>query len=177
MRPNCDRCDNQATVHLTEIKGGHKTERHLCENCARSLHVPQAAKELQKLLKSFDPTVTALVKPSRGDTGTGTSCPECGLTWAEFRQRGRFGCARDYELFANEVERLLKRIHGSTSYSGKSPRSGTPVPGSAALDALGSARKALQAAIDAENYEEAARLRDEITRLGAARQAQPGDTR
>ena len=175
MRPNCDRCDNQATVHLTEIKGGQKTERHLCENCARSLHVPQAAKELQKLLKSFDPNVTALVKPSRGDTGT--TCPECGLTWAEFRQRGRFGCARDYELFAAEVERLLKRIHGSTSYSGKSPRSGMPVAGAAALDELGTARKALQAAIEAENYEEAARLRDEINKLGASRQAQPGDGR
>lgn len=167
MRPNCDRCDNQATVHLTEIKGGQKTERHLCENCARSLHVPQAAKELQKLLKSFDPTVTALVKPSRGDSGA--TCPECGLTWAEFRQRGRFGCAHDYELFASDVERLLKRIHGSTSYSGKSPRGGAAVAGGARLDALSSARKALQAAIDAEHYEEAARLRDEISKLGASR--------
>jgi protein arginine kinase activator len=137
--------------------------------------VPQAAKELQKLLKSFDPSVTALVKPARGDSGA--TCPECGLTWAEFRQRGRFGCAHDYELFAGEVERLLKRIHGSTSYSGKSPRGGT-VAGGAALDALSTARKALQAAIDAEHYEEAARLRDEISKLGPSRLPQakePGD--
>ena len=176
MRPNCDRCDNQATVHLTEIKGGQKTERHLCENCARSLHVPQAAKELQKLLKSFDPNVTALVKPSRGDTGT--ACPECGLTWSEFRQRGRFGCAHDYELFGNEVERLLKRIHGSVTYSGKSPRGGGRVGvAPAAVDALSTARKALQAAIEAENYEEAARLRDEIAKLGASRQPQTGEGR
>ena len=175
MRPNCDRCDNQATVHLTEIKGGHKTERHLCENCARTLHVPQAAKELQKLLKSFDPSVTALVKPSTG--GAGTACPDCGLTWAEFKQRGRFGCARDYELFSAEVERLLKRIHGSTSYSGKSPRDGARVVGGTVLDELSTARRALAAAIESENYEEAARLRDEIAKLGASRQAQAGEGR
>jgi protein arginine kinase activator len=172
MRPNCDRCDNQATVHLTEIRGGQKTERHLCENCARSLHVPQAAKELQKLLKSFDPAVTALVKPAKSDNTA--TCPECGLTWAEFRQRGRFGCARDYDLFANEVERLLKRIHGSARYTGKSPK-GALVSGGATLDALSSARKALQTAIEAENYEEAARLRDEIAKLGQSRLPAPDE--
>ncbi len=163
LRP-CDRCDNQATVHLTEIdKGGGKTERHLCENCARSLHVPQAAsKELQKLLKTFEP-VHALTSTL---TGLSRSCPECGMTFSEFRQHGRFGCAKDYEVFGQEVSRLLRRIHGADTYTGKAPRGGEVREGEL-IDELTHVREALDAAIHDENYEEAARLRDEIRRIGA----------
>jgi len=161
---HCDRCEKPATVHLTEIKAGGKTERHLCEDCARSLHAPQPSQELQKLLKSFEP-VQSLA--STGAAELARACPECGMTYAEFRQLGRFGCAKDYEVFGEEVERLLKRIHGSTRYSGKSPKGGT-VEGGQKLDTLARARKALADAIEAENYEEAARLRDEIRKLTEA---------
>jgi protein arginine kinase activator len=115
--------------------------------------------------------VVALVRQS--SERTGTTCPECGLTWAEFRQSGRFGCAKDYGLFKQEIDRLLTRIHGSTQYVGKTPPRHGAAPVPTALDALGAARKALAEAIEAENYEEAARLRDEIARLGSTRPAPP----
>ena len=162
MFRTCDRCENPATVHLTEIKGGKKTERHLCENCARALHVPQASKELQKLLKTFQPSqsLSTTVKSAM------RACPECGMTFNEFRQHGRFGCARDYEVFGEEVERLLKRIHGGNRYTGPAP-DGTRVEGGEVMNQLALTRVALRAAIAAENYEEAARLRDVIRHLDA----------
>lgn len=161
MLHRCDRCDNPASVHLTEIRGTEKTERHLCENCARGLHVPQAAKELQKLLKTFDP---GHVLTGAKRKGSDRACPECGMTWAEFRQHGRFGCARDYEVFSKEIDRLLKRIHGSTEYTGKSP-GGDPVQGGRVMNEVERVRQALDEAVQHENYEEAARLRDEMYRL------------
>jgi protein arginine kinase activator len=167
---HCDRCEKPASVHLTEIKGGAKTERHLCEECARALHAPQPSQELQKLLKSFEPTQSLA---STGAAELARTCPECGMTYAEFRQQGRFGCAKDYEVFGEEVERLLKRIHGGARYSGKSPRGGT-VEGGQRLDALARARKALADAVEAENYEEAARLRDEIRKLAETPAASGG---
>jgi protein arginine kinase activator len=168
---SCDRCENPATVHLTEIRGGKKTERHLCEHCAQSLHAPQASKELQKLLKSFEP-VQALVRQSVGEGKR--ACPQCGMTWSEFRQGGRFGCAHDYEVFGKEIEHLLKRIHGSNRYCGKAP-GGAQVQQGSVLDPLAQARAELQTAIDAENYEEAARLRDEIRRMAEEQPApRPG---
>jgi protein arginine kinase activator len=161
MFRRCDRCENPATVHLTEIKDEEKTERHLCEGCARALQVPQATKELQKLLKTFD--------PATGDESTSAStqeCPDCGMTFAEFRQHGRFGCAKDYEIFGDEVERLLVRIHGESRYTGKTPQ-GMAVRKGQVMDEMARAREALDQAVEDENYEEAARLRDEIRRIGA----------
>lgn len=162
MFRSCDRCDNPATVHLTEIKDGNKTERHLCEKCARALQVPQATKELQKLLKTFQPTQALAESLRRGER----TCPECGMSFAEFRQHGRFGCPRDYEVFADEIERLLKRIHGSNRYTGLAPDGQRIVEGQV-MNELARTREALRAAIDAENYEEAARLRDVIRKLDA----------
>ncbi|MBM3985234.1 MAG: hypothetical protein FJ296_06050 [Planctomycetes bacterium] len=157
----CDRCENPATVHLTEIKGGQKSERHLCEKCAASLHVPTASKELAKLLKSFEPAL-ALATP--GTSAPGLACPECGMTYAEFRQSGRFGCARDYEVFAEQVGKLLQKIHGGTRYAGKRPGGGAVRPPPSREDLL-RARALLDEAVRAENYEEAARLRDQIRRM------------
>ena len=161
MLHRCDRCDNPASVHLTEIRDKEKTERHLCETCARALHAPKAAKELQKLLKTFGP---GQAPDDVTEEGSDRTCPECGMTWSEFRQHGRFGCARDYEVFGKEIGRLLKRIHGSTEYSGKSP-GGTPVERGREMNELERVRQALAGAVKAENYEEAARLRDEVYRL------------
>ncbi len=162
MFRSCDRCENPATVHLTEIKGGKKTERHLCEKCARALHVPQASKELAKLLKSFGPAEALSQSKLRSDR----TCPECGMTFAEFRQHGRFGCPKDYEIFGEEVERLLKRIHGQDRYTGLAP-DGQRIVNGELMDELAQTREALRHAIESEDYEEAARLRDVIRRIDA----------
>jgi len=159
----CDQCDSPATVHMTELKGGQKVERHFCEECARALHVPQPAKELAKLLKSFQPGVG---DPGRRGGEATRTCPDCGMTYAEFRQHGRFGCPRDYEVFGEEVERLLKRIHGATRFSGLTP-DGDEVKDGAVVDELSRIRARLDEAVAAENYEEAAPLRDQSRRLTA----------
>jgi len=167
MFHTCDRCESPATFHLTEIKGGTKTERHLCEDCAKVLQVPQANKELQNLLKSFDPTQVG--KPGRSKSVK--ACPDCGMTYAEFRQNGRFGCPKDYDVFGKEVVALLERIHnGASRYSGKTPDGGQVVDGEP-VDETSEVRARLAEAIEAEDYEEAARLRDEIRRMTGVRPA------
>lgn len=164
MLYSCDRCDSPATVHQTDIKGGQKVERHFCEECARALHVPQPAKELAKLLKSFEPGVN---DPRRKRDDVARQCPDCGMTYAEFRKQGRFGCPRDYEIFGADVERLLKRIHGDTTYTGMTP-DGDEVRDGVVIDEVTRIRARLDEAIHAENYEEAARLRDQIRRLSGS---------
>lgn len=160
MFHTCDRCDSQASFHLTEIRSGQKSERHLCEECAKVLQVPQANKELQNLLKSFDPTAVG----SQGRAKSAKVCPDCGMTYAEFRQNGRFGCSKDYDVFGKEVIALLDRIHGSSLYSGKTPEGGRVIDGEL-VDEASELRTQLAESVAKEDYEAAARLRDQINRM------------
>jgi protein arginine kinase activator len=108
-------------------------------------------------------------------------CPECGITFEDFRTRGRFGCPKDYEVFRESLGPLLEKIHGSQKHTGRLPR-GRAAIDPASGDRLLRLRRELQAAVGNENYEEAARLRDEIrkaehavpTSEGSGAAASPG---
>lgn len=101
-------------------------------------------------------------------------CPDCGMTLAEFKQKGRFGCPRDYEVFAAHLDPLLERIHDVTPprHKGRSPLAG---PEGDELvrhrREISSLREQLQGAVSEENYELAARLRDRINELEQGRLA------
>jgi protein arginine kinase activator len=156
----CDNCNKIATVHLTEIKGGKKIEKHLCEQCAQQneglpvkSHMP-----INELLTNFVMQHSGLQKE------TGGGCDQCQITWAEFRQSGLLGCSNDYQVFEKDLTPLLQRAHeGMTHHVGKVPTrrggSGVPIKRQADLTRL---RKDLSKAVEAEDYERAAKLRDQI---------------
>lgn len=91
------------------------------------------------------------------------SCPNCGISFNEFRESGRFGCPHDYSEFLTELLPLLENIHEDTKHIGKRPRS-TAV-GTQEQAQLIHLRNEQREAIEAEDYETAARLRDEIATL------------
>ena len=156
----CDNCNKNASVHLTEIKGGKKIEKHLCEQCAAQnegfpvkSHMP-----INELLTNFVMAHSGLQKETTG------GCDMCGVTWAEFRQSGLLGCANDYQVFEKDLTPLLQRAHeGSTHHVGKVPsrRGGTGVVMKRQVD-LTRLRKDLAKAVENEDYERAAKLRDQI---------------
>jgi protein arginine kinase activator len=158
----CETCSKQATVHLTEIKNGKKIEKHLCEQCAAQSeglstksHMP-----INELLTNFVMNHTGLAnKPTES-----LACPHCGITWAEFRQSGLLGCEHDYATFEKEMTPLLQRAHdGAAHHVGKVPtrRGGSGVPVKRTADAS-KLRKELARAVETEDYERAAKLRDQI---------------
>jgi protein arginine kinase activator len=88
------------------------------------------------------------------------TCPDCGITYAEFRNQGRLGCPHDYEVFAEPLAEVLEKVHGATEHLGKLPhRAGADLTEQRQLMQL---RRQLQEAVENEKYEEAARLRDLI---------------
>ncbi len=94
----------------------------------------------------------------------GVACEHCGITWAEFRQSGLLGCEHDYALFEKDLSPLLQRAHeGATHHVGKVPvrRGGSGVPMKKSVD-IAKLRKELQRAVEAEDYERAAKYRDAI---------------
>jgi len=150
----CQFCSNPATVHLTDIVNNQKKELHLCQSCAESQH----------LLKQQELNLPAILQTLIGQhVGQPTDelsrlvCPICGIRYMEFRAQGRLGCPHDYRVFRQGLEPLLQRIHRSQRHTGKSPRRRVTVEKQQELIEL---RRQLQAAVAAEAYEEAARLRD-----------------
>ncbi len=163
----CDNCSKTATIHLTEIKGGKKIEKHLCESCANQTgDVPvKAHTPINELLTQFVMAHSGVQKEAGG------ACEHCGITWAEFRQAGLLGCAHDYNLFEKELTPLLQRAHeGATHHLGKVPS--RRAEGAGTLRRKGQRdvaklRRELGKAVDDEDYERAAGLRDEIKKAGA----------
>jgi protein arginine kinase activator len=158
----CQRCKKQpATVHLTEILHNEKRERHLCEDCAREEGVAVKAQiNLQDILSGM------LEAHQTAGKEANLTCPDCGITYAEFRNAGRLGCPHDYEVFAEPLSEVLQKVHGAAEHTGKMPRrAGTDLTGQRQLMQL---RRQLQAAVESEKYEEAARLRDLIKDKEAA---------
>jgi protein arginine kinase activator len=153
----CQSCGKLATVHLTDIINGIKKEVHLCQACA----------EQQQLIKHQELNLPAILQTLIGqhigpltDELARLTCPACGIKYMEFRAEGRLGCPHDYEVFRSGLEPLLQRIHRADRHVGKAPRCRRQ---SAAHQAeLVQLRGQLRAAVDAEAYEEAARLRDLI---------------
>jgi len=162
----CQRCNKQpATIHLTEIVQNEKHERHLCEECAREEGIAIKANiNLQDILSGMVQAHETAGKEAN------LTCPDCGITYAEFRNQGRLGCPHDYEVFAEPLAEVLERVHGAAEHRGKWPSQvGADLANQRQMMQL---RRQLQEAVEGEQYEEAARLRDLIK----AKEA-PGETR
>jgi protein arginine kinase activator len=115
----CDICGkNQATVHLTEIVDEQMTELHLCEQCAKEKSVEM---EQQFGLADLLAGLTDIGKQIEDVGQVKVQCPNCCLTYDEFRKNGRLGCSECYSAFRQHLSSLLKKIHGSNQHTGKIP--------------------------------------------------------
>lgn len=171
----CDRCQkNDARVLYTEIINGVKKEQHLCEKCASEY----TSFQMEKSLFNSDVTINDLLSTileaynNAGVKDKGTKkpaiiCNKCNTSYEEFLQKGRFGCAECYRSFHKELGKTLKGIQGADTHTGKRPKgyvSSTDriVQGLSEIERL---NLKLQEAIEKEEFEEAARLRDLIKEL------------
>lgn len=158
----CQVCGKEvATVHLTEIEKGKQKEIHLCEACAQKQGVVSKAPSLQEILQGM---IQKQVK-ELGEEGT-VQCPQCGIRFAEFRAKGRLGCPHDYEVFRAGLAPLIEKVQGGASqHRGRVPsRAGEEVARDMRLRAL---RSTLDDLVRKEDYEGAAKVRDEIRKLEA----------
>ncbi len=159
----CQICNNRdATIHLTEITDGARSEMHICEQCAAEQgiavksHIP--INELLSSLLAAQPADDELSDPTEREA----ACPICGFTLDQFRKEGVLGCPNDYEVFAKSLQPLIERAHcGKIAHCGK-------LPSRTSLDTkkqvrLLNLRRQLDAAVQNEDYELAAKLRDKIS--------------
>jgi protein arginine kinase activator len=159
----CQKCAKPATFHITDIERGKPREYHFCDEHARQhltpaeeVHEPPPMSELAK----------KLIVGGQGGTRESSSaadrqvCPVCQTTFLEFRNSGRLGCPYDYEVFRDELLPLLENIHDETRHSGKVPKRAPR--NTQQQTTLIQLRNDLKRAVAAEDYETAARVRDQI---------------
>ena len=171
----CDRCKmRDAKVLYTEIINGAKTEQHLCEECAADY----TSFQMEKPLMNSDITLNSLLSTLLGAYQTNTTnkagemksdliCDRCNTSYDEFLQRGRFGCSACYKKFKKELGKTLRGIQGAETHTGKRPQGFMSQADKIFKDLSEEERLSfeLQKAIENEEFEEAARLRDLIRQL------------
>lgn len=161
----CENCgEKEAVIHLTQIQNNTVTNAHLCEACAAEKGVETGAAVAKFPLGDFLASLGKGGTAEAGEAGLDVACPACGATLRDFRQSGRLGCAQCYESFGAQLRDLLRRLHGHSVHMGEGYRA----PALAASEAvgatgrLGELREQLRRAIETENFELAAELRDRI---------------
>ena len=163
----CDRpnCGNPAHVHLTEVVDNKMSTQYLCKSCAEEKGLNPASGQGTDVVDFLD-------QITRGDevgeaSATTEPCTFCGLSLDGFRETGRLGCPLCYTAFEPGLRRLLNRIHGAARHTGKVYL--PPDPAAAERDRrLDDLRRRLQSAVDTEDFERAATLRDQIRELEPA---------
>lgn len=159
----CLRCTKQATLHITEVKSGKALSLHLCETCAQDYLSTVEVGGMPDNIAAGSPALMPPNEEDELDAASQTVCPHCGITYKQFRSQGRLGCPHDYEVFHDELLPLLESIHGETQHVGKCPPA---VSSSSRVHyELIRLRNSLRDAVDNEQYEQAARLRDRIQEL------------
>lgn len=161
----CERCGKkEASVHLTRIINGEKEEIHLCEECARksSKFNPDDNLSFQSLLsgilnQNFSDKNSPTLNNSQSKT---LVCKNCGLSYREFTEKGFFGCQKCYQTFADKLSPLLKRIHGNIQHTGKQPEAF--LQKSEIESEITKLKEEMQKAVEQENFEHAAEIRDKI---------------
>lgn len=166
----CDNCkERDAIINLTQVEHDSKVTLHLCEQCAQQKGVETGGAVLKTPLGGF---LTALGKGGgAGGAGgalvpapnDGQRCPSCGSTLRDFRDSGRLGCDHCYVAFDGHLRDLLRRLHGSSQHVGKRyEMPGTAGSGSDPRSHLLELKAQLRRAVEGENFELAAELRDRI---------------
>jgi len=159
---HCQICQkNEATIHLTEITDGVRAEMHLCEHCAQQegitikSHLP--INELLANLLATQPSDDELL----GEPDQKAACPHCGFTLEQFTKEAVLGCPYDYEVFEKSLLPLIEKAHnGKTTHRGKVPSKTSQDTKKQFL--LYKLRRQLETAVQNEDYELAAELRDKI---------------
>ena len=161
----CEKClKRPATVHMQQYVNGQVTQIHLCQECAAQPDSPLSFEQfLHGLLDMFSGMQENV---SQQKPETNYRCPVCGLSLEDFKRTGKLGCAECYQSFRREMDPILKNIQGGNRHEGKYPqKAGAGLHNRRQIEKL---RLELTKAIEEEEYENAANLRDRIRELEAS---------
>ena len=180
----CQNCgENEANVRYTQIINGVKKELALCDECSKKLGIQSLDFNIPINFSSFlgdfiDDTEDFLPSFTQSKS---IKCDNCGMTYEEFLDKGKFGCSNCYDVFENKIDNVLKNIHGTCNHIGRKYNQtvledekqsmqeneieqdiNSDLDNKHKIEKL---KQDLKVAIQKELYEDAARIRDEIKKI------------
>lgn len=166
----CQKCGaNNANTHVKTIINGEFKEYDLCSNCAKKMGYTNVFSDMEDEFSNFLGSFFGNVLPARTQA---TRCEFCGTTYPEIAKTGHVGCAKCYDVFADELYPSIRRIHGNTTHCGKNSKRAEnakaekPVEQSKE-DKIKALKAELDKAVKEQNFEHAAELRDKIKEMEA----------
>jgi protein arginine kinase activator len=160
----CEICGlKDAVIHIRQIQKDLLHELHICEECAQE-------KGLIREEESELPIANLLSGLLEGKDVTGAGdvkdvCPRCGLKASEFRKQGKLGCPECFRAFEKDVKAIVSQMAARPRHTGKVPH--TMVIEQSAGSKGEGLRDELREAVEREEYELAAQLRDRLKELGS----------
>lgn len=164
----CQNCGkNEATTHIKRVVNGEATQMHLCRGCAEHLGYGDMFSGFGFNLDEFFGGL--LGENTQGILNPGNDkCPKCGYTFNDIVKSGHLGCADCYRKFYDSLLPSLQKIHGKIKHTGKQAMVACEKSsGEAKINPVAKLKEDLQKAIEEQNFEEAAVLRDRIKEMEA----------
>lgn len=165
----CDHCgERDAVIHLTHIENNEMNSFHLCESCAAEKGIdPEDTEE------GVNAPLAAFLAQMGGErSGAADSdeseCPYCSLSLDGFRKTGRLGCSQCYVAFESHLRNLMRRLHAGTQHVGKVYLPPEDSSDTSRVERLHGLKRRLTRAVDSEDFERAAKIRDQIRALEGA---------
>ncbi len=160
----CQMCQvAEASIHVKEVRNDKVTDLHLCDKCAREKGFHSMVENGKISIASQLVWMAENLYPEGAHRGGSVQCMECGQKYSDFMKTGRLGCPHCYEEFSSQLKQILRRVHGSIRHGGKAPgKEGAQFERRRRIQQL---HEDLERAIEREEYENAAVIRDDIRAL------------
>lgn len=158
MKP-CDICGkSEAVMKVRQLaKDGTASELEVCHACAQARGLVETRE-----VRSDAGAVLADLREGVDASDEAARCPGCGASYADFKRKGQLGCAECYAAFRERLLTVVRRLHGAVQHIGKTPSAGRKQ--AQQQMSLLQLKDALASAVQSEDYEKAAALRDQLRR-------------
>lgn len=166
----CQKCgNNNANTHIKTIVNGEFREYDLCSECAKKMGYNNIFSDIDSEFSGFLGSFFGNALPARSQA---THCDFCGSTYSDIVKTGQVGCANCYEVFESLLLPSIRKIHGNTTHCGKNSTSSQKLAvkkqeEKTDKEKLAELKAELEKAINEQNFEYAAELRDKIKEMEA----------
>ncbi len=168
----CEKCHKrEAVVKFTQVIGNEKNTLNLCKSCAEKQGLSNPLIDISKvfgkiIIAILGEHIASQTEEDVSEIEEENGCDRCGLLWSDFKKTGRLGCPQCYETYMDQLKVLIRRLHGSNKHIGKQIKKEK----NETRDSLESLKRKLKKAVEKEEYEMAAEIRDRIREMKRASQ-------